>query len=157
MERIEQCEACGANKIIYRKHLRAAEVRGLYLLLETSQMLGRPVRFSEIGPLSHQVYCNLAMAALWDLIRHDAQDACAWELTPLGLAWLAGKTAIAKYRWTYRGELHDPPLDEAEQAIQQVMIWEVDEEFRDKASVLAEARNWSELHGDADQLEMDWV
>jgi len=152
MKHFEACPACGAKKLLYRRSVRLAQLRALYRLARVlHDRGGAPMKIAEIPDLPHGTYSDFARLQVFGLIAHAGPADDTWTITPTGYAWLAGRTTIPKYVWTYRNDrLPDPPGEQNAR----LFPWDVDPQQLSRAQVLAEAKNWCELAPHEAQLQL---
>ena len=95
MKHIKTCPHCGAKSVEY-PHSLAGIVKPLVKLADA----GGAASIS--GLLTHNECCNFHKVKYWQLAEpmHDGY----WRITERGRAFLAGRVALPKTAWSWRGE-----------------------------------------------------
>lgn len=98
-ESAKTCEHCGASMVEYRHYLLKGMVQGLAKLAAAG---GGPLNLN-ILDLTRNQWDNFQKLKYFDLV--SQRDRGIWEITSLGLEFLAGTRRVHRRATTYRGEV----------------------------------------------------
>lgn len=102
-----ECPTCGATMAQYRHVLNKNLIKALLRLYRKG---GGPLNVNEALGMTHNQAANWQKLRYWDLVRKaerpdGTHKGGYWVLTHLGKLFCENRAAVAKWAWTFRGEV----------------------------------------------------